>query len=129
MLLSVEDSDYSDAAILASRFSRVGMKIYATAGTAEVIGKRGTPVTVVPNSTESDDIINLMENGKIGLLIYTGAVRDGTIGDYILLHRRAVQLGIPCFTSPDTAGAFADVVESGFDLSNTELVDICKMKR
>jgi len=129
VLLSVEDSDYSDAAILASRFSRVGMKIYATAGTAEVIGKRGTPVTVVPNSTESDDIINLMENGKIGLLIYTGAVRDGTIGDYILLHRRAVQLGIPCFTSPDTAGAFADVVESGFDLSNTELVDICKMKR
>ena len=129
VLLSVEDSDYSDAAILASRFSRVGMKIYATSGTAEVINKRGTPVKVVPNSTESDDMINLMEAGKIGLIIYTGAVRDGTIGDYILLHRRAVQLGIPCFTSPDTAGAFADVIESGFDFTNTELVDICKMKR
>ncbi len=129
ILLSVEDMDYSDAAILASRFSRVGMKIYATSGTAEVISKRGTPVTAVPNSTESDTIVKLMENGKIGIVIYTGAVRDGTIGDYILLHLRAVQLGIPCFTSPDTAGAFADVVESGFDCSNTELVDICKMKR
>ncbi len=129
VLISVEDMDYSDAAILASRFSRVGMKIYATSGTAEVIGKRGTPVTILPNSTESNDIINLMENGQIGLVIYTGAVRDGTIGDYILLHRRAVQLGIPCFTSPDTAGAFADVIESGFDCSNTNLVDICVMKR
>ncbi|MBQ7444492.1 MAG: carbamoyl-phosphate synthase large subunit [Clostridia bacterium] len=127
VLLSVEDMDYSDAAILASRFSRVGMKIYATSGTAEAIGKRGTPVTVVPNSTETNDIIDLMEAGKIGLVIYTGAVRDGTIGDYILLHRRAVQLGIPCFTSPDTAGAFADVIESGFDFDSTELVDICKI--
>ncbi len=46
------------------------------------------------------------------------------MGDFIALHRRAMQLGIPCLTSLDTAGALADILASRFTESNTELVDI-----
>ena len=44
--------------------------------------------------------------------------------DYIRLHRRAVQLAVPCFTSLDTAGALADIIASRYSQQNTELVDI-----
>ena len=50
------------------------------------------------------------------------------MGDYIALHRRAMMLGIPCRTSLDTANALADIIASRFNLSNTELVDICSMR-
>ena len=61
-------------------------------------------------------------------IVYTGAVKDATMGDYIALHRRAMQLGIPCLTSLDTAGALADIIESRFNESNTELVDIVRLR-
>ena len=50
------------------------------------------------------------------------------MGDYTLLHRRAMQLGIPCLTSLDTAGALAGIMESRFNGENTELVDINDMR-
>ena len=42
----------------------------------------------------------------------------------IALHRLAMQLGIPCLTSIDTANALAEMIESRFGPCNTELVDI-----
>ena len=53
---------------------------------------------------------------------------DETVGNYIGLHRRAMQLGIPCLTSLDTANALAGIIESRFNENNTELVDICAMR-
>ena len=69
-----------------------------------------------------------METGALSYIVYTGAVKDATMGDYIALHRRAMQLGIPCLTSLDTAGALADIIESRFNESNTELVDIVRLR-
>ena len=69
-----------------------------------------------------------MESGKLRYIIYTGAVKDATMGDYIALHRRAMQLGIPCLTSLDTAMALADIIASRFTQENTELVDINSMR-
>ena len=48
--------------------------------------------------------------------------------EYIALHRRALQLGIPCFTSLDTANALADIIASRYNERNTELVDINHMR-
>ena len=50
------------------------------------------------------------------------------MGDYITLHRRAMQLGIPCLTSLDTANALAEIIASRFNEKNTELVDINAMR-
>ncbi len=49
--------------------------------------------------------------------------------DYIALHRRALQLSIPCFTSLDTANALADIIASRYTEQNTELVDINNMRK
>ncbi|MDO4846371.1 MAG: diaminopimelate epimerase, partial [Oscillospiraceae bacterium] len=124
VLISVEESDYPESVSLAKRFFDLEVALYATEGTAQAIESLGVPVHRVRNATESDEIVRLMESGEIDCLVYTGAVKDTTVGDYTVLHRKAMRLGVPCLTSLDTANALADIMESRFTLENTELVDL-----
>ncbi len=128
ILISVEENDYQEIISLAKRFYDLGIELFATSGTADAIRQLGIPVTGVPNATESDTLMQLLESRQITYIVYTGAVKDTTVGDYNLLHRRAMQLGIPCLTSTDTAGALAEIIESRFTEDNTELVDINHMR-
>ena len=127
VLLSVAEIDYQEILSIAEQFYDLGIKLYATPGTAATIKKQGIPVHSVSNATESAEIYTLMEQKKIHYLIYTGAVKDATMGDFIAIHRRAMQLGIPCLTSLDTAGALIKIIASRYTLANTELVDINNM--
>jgi len=124
VLISVEESDYEESISLAKRFYDLGIRIYATSGTASAIRTLGVDVEVA----RKDEIKTLMEEGRLSYIIYTGAVKDGTVGDYISLHKLAMQLGVPCLTSLDTAGALAEIIEGRFNSSNTELVDINAMR-
>ncbi len=128
VLLSVEENDYQEIISLAKRFDDLRLRLYATAGTARAIESLGISVTAVANASEKDEIVSLMEDRRIHFIVYTGAVRDATIGDYTTLHRKAMQLGIPCLTSLDTAGALADMMAGRFNAKNTELVDINHMR-
>ncbi len=128
VLLSVEENDYQEIISLAKRFYDLGMKLYATTGTAKAIESLGIGVTAVANATENDEITTLMAGGSVHYIVYTGAVKDATIGDYTVLHRKAMQLGIPCLTSLDTAGALADIMASRFTSQNIELIDINHMR-
>ena len=128
VLLSVENEDSQEILSLARRFYELGLTLYATTDTAAAIASLGIPVVSVANAAESDEITFLMESGRLRYIIYTGAVKDATMGDYIALHRRAMQLGIPCLTSLDTASALAEIIASRFHESSTELVDINAMR-
>ena len=128
VLLSVEDEDFPDAIAVAKRCYDQGISVYATKDTARAISAVGIHVTPVADPKISDEIFGLMENGSVNYIIYTGAVKDDTVGDYTALHRRAMVLGIPCMTSLDTANALMDILGSRFTLENTELVDINCMR-
>ncbi len=127
ILISVAEADYEESISLGKRFFDLGIDLYATTGTAKSIEKIGIRVHDVKNGAES--VTSLLESGKINYIVYTGAIHDATVGDYNLIHRRAMQLGIPCLTSLDTAGALAEIIESRFSLKNTELVDINHMRK
>lgn len=129
VLISVEESDYQEVLSLAKRFFDLGMTVYATTGTAKAISALGIDVVSVKNATESEEVNDLLESGKLGYIVYTGAVKDATMGDYIVIHRRAMQLGVPCLTSLDTANAVLSMIESRFTVNNTELIDICNMRK
>lgn len=124
VLISVEENDYQEILSLAKRFYDLGLKLYATEGTAVAISSLGIEV----QTASVADIPALMEKGALSYIVYTGAVKDGTVGDYIALHRKAMQHGVPCLTSLDTAGALADMIESCYTVENTELVDINSMR-
>ena len=129
VLLSVEDEDFPDAIAVAKRCYDLGISLYATKDTARAISSVGIRVTPVKDPKISDEIFGLMEERAINYIIYTGAVKDDTVGDYTVLHRKAMILGIPCMTSLDTANALMDILGSRFSLQNTELVDINHMRR
>lgn len=129
ILISVEESDYKEVLSLAKRFYDLGLTLYATSGTAKAVSALGINVKSVKNATESDEIYKLLESGALNFIVYTGAVKDATMGDYVDLNRRAMQHAVPCLTSLDTANALAKMFASRFNAFNTELVDICKMRK
>lgn len=124
ILISVEDYDYSDAIALAEKFTDLGINIFATPDTAKAIRARGMDVTTARNVWENDDIYNLLETGTVNYIVYTGAVMDSSVGDFRLLHRKAMALKIPCMTSIDTALALADVIAADYSQQKTRLIDI-----
>ena len=128
VLISVDTHDYQEILDVSRKLHELGMKLYATTGTAETIRTMGIEAESVANVTESDEIITLMEAGALSYIIYTGAVKDETMGDYTALHQKAMLLNIPCLTSVDTANALCDMIASRYNAHNTELVDINRMR-
>ena len=128
VLISVDSHDQSEVVSLAKKLDDLGFKLFATSETAESIYNLGIDVTVVAGIKESDNAFKLLESGAISYIVYTGALMDSTVDDYIALHRRALQLSIPCLTSLDTANALADIIASRYNQQNTELVNINNMR-
>lgn len=128
VLLSVDTHDLPEIVSLAKKLDDLKFKIYATPETAAEISTLGIDVETVRSNSESDRIYRLIENGKINYIVYTGALLDSTVDDYIALHRRALRHSVPCFTSLDTANALADITAGHYTQLNTELVDINNMR-
>ncbi len=127
VLLSAASQDQQEIVSIAKKLDDLHFKIYATPETAVSASKLGIDVQIVV-SIRDKRVYKLLEEGKINYVIYTGALVDNTLDDYIALHRRALQLSVPCVTSLDTANAVADIIASRYNEQNTELVNINKMR-
>lgn len=126
--ISVDSHDLLEVVGIAKKISDLGFCIYATPETADSIETLGIEVNRVKSISKDDDFYPLLESGKISYILYTGALLDSTVEQYIAMHRRALQLSVPCFTSLDTANALADSIASRFNQHNTELVDINNLR-
>ena len=128
VLISVNRRDQPEILDTARKLDELGFRLYATDGTAHEIERLGTSVEVVGKLGKDNRVFQLLEEGKIDYVILTGSTEPEYIRDFIRLNHRCVQLGIPCLTSLDTAGALADILESRYNQGNTELVDICHLR-
>ncbi len=128
VLISVNRRDQPEILDTARKLDELGFKLYATDGTAREIERLGTSVEIVGKLGQDNRVFQLLEDGKIDYVILTGSTEPEYIRDFIRLNHRCVQLGIPCLTSLDTAGALADILESRYNQGNTELVDICHLR-
>ena len=129
VLLSVDEHDLDEIVSIAKKMQDLGINIFATKETARAIVNLGINVTYVKGITESDYCFRLLESGKINFIVYTGALFDKTMDNFIALRRKALQLGIACFTSLDTANAMLDIMASNYTQQNTELIDINSMRK
>ena len=128
VLVTVKDSDKGEIADVARRYADLGFALYATEGTASVLREAGLIVNAVKKIHESsENTKTLLESGRISYIISTSAKGRLPARDSVKLRRRAVELGVPCLTSLDTASALAESLKSGFTENNTELVDINHM--
>ena len=128
VLISVNRRDQPEILNTARKLDELGFRLYATDGTAREIERLGTSVEIVGKLGQDNRVFQLLEDGKIDYVILTGSTEPEYIRDFIRLNHRCVQLGIPCLTSLDTAGALADILESRYNQGNTELVDICHLR-
>ena len=103
VLLSVEDSDYQESAGPGQAVLRPGPFAFTPPpALPRPLRLWACPCVPWKIRTVPTKLIRADgDAGKISYLIYTGAVKDATMGDYIALHRRAHAAG---HSLPDLAG-------------------------
>jgi carbamoyl-phosphate synthase large subunit len=112
VLFTLADKDKDEAMVLARRFHRIGYHLLATAGTAERIREEGIPVTVVAKIGEgSPDMLDVINEGKAQFIVNTLTKGKQPARDGFRIRREAVEHGIVCLTSMDTAEALVKVLE------------------
>lgn len=128
ILISVRSTDKNDLKELVKAYVSMGFTIYATDGTARQLNSAGISSTIVKKPKEAKEgeetTLSILEKGLISYVISTSATGRQPRRDSVRLRRKAVELGIPCLTSLDTAAVLALSLESKYDEGNVELVDI-----
>ncbi len=111
--LTIRDEDKPAILPVASRLAALGLKIYATRGTAQFLREHGVDVTTVYRISEnqSPDALGLMRRGEIQLVINTPTNSSGARRDGYMMRRLAVDLNIPFITTIQAAEAAAQAVE------------------
>jgi carbamoylphosphate synthase large subunit len=113
VLLTLADKDKTEGVALARAFHERGFKLYATRGTARALRKAGLPVQVVPRIGESKpDLLDYIVHRRVQLLVNTPSADRKAEQQGLLIRRAAVEHGIPCLTSLDTAQALLQAMEA-----------------
>ncbi|AHF10542.1 MULTISPECIES: carbamoyl-phosphate synthase large subunit [Dehalobacter] len=113
LLATLADRDKEDGIRLVKRFAKLGFRIIATEGTAKAICQSGIEVdTVGKLHSGSDDIIEKIRKGRVQCVLNTTTHGRIIASDGFAIRRSAVEHGVPCFTSMDTAEAWLHVLEA-----------------
>ncbi|WP_172369747.1 carbamoyl-phosphate synthase large subunit [Sporosarcina jiandibaonis] len=113
VLMTVSDKDKEEIVGIAKRFTNIGYRILATAGTANVIKDAGIRVEMVDKiGSEGPTLLDVIQQGEAQLVINTLTKGKQPERDGFQIRRQTVENGIPCFTSLDTADAMLRVIES-----------------
>lgn len=126
---TINDQDKFEIVNIVKKFADLGLNLYATKGTANVIRSLGLECTEVARLSSNEEIFKLMDEGKIDYVVYTGKTDVESISNYISLHHHAILLGITVLTSLDTTNALADCIAGRYNQFNTELVDINNLRK
>ena len=122
MILSVKDADKLEAVDIARRFKALGYEIFATRNTARVLNEHGVQVVAVNRiNEESPTLMDLLLEHQIDLVIDTPTHGD-KLKDGFLIRRTAIETGVNCLTSLDTADALLTSLENEED--KLSIVDI-----
>ncbi|MCC2668341.1 MAG: Carbamoylphosphate synthase large subunit, partial [Armatimonadetes bacterium] len=110
---TVADADKQEALPLLRRYHRLGYRIFATSGTAHYLQQNGIDAEQANKIHEGGrTLVQLIQDGKVNLLINTVSRNKRSEREATLLRRAAVENGVPCLTSLDTAGALLEALES-----------------
>lgn len=113
VLFTVADKDKQESLKLAKRFAANGYRIMATSGTAAVLQSAGLAVKVIGKiGSEGKTLLDVIHNGEAGFIVNTLTKGKQPERDGFRIRREAVENGVPCLTSLDTADAILKVIES-----------------
>ena len=125
VLISVREKDKLEAVGVARKFQALGFNIFATTGTAKTLLEHGVYSAVVKH----ESMEQMLTMGQVQYVISTSVKGRDPLRESVKLRRKAVERGIPLFTSLDTANALANALTSRYTQGNVELVDINNMRK
>ena len=127
VVITVKDQDKEEVLPIARGLYELGWKIFTTVHTGDFLEKNGVPSTRLSKvGMAKPDILDTILSGKIDLVINTPSKGVAHNRDGYKIRRNAVEAGIPCLTSLDTANAFLTCVQH-VEETNLSVVDITKM--
>jgi carbamoyl-phosphate synthase large subunit len=113
IIATVADADKQESLPILRRYDTLGYKIYATSGTTRFLRQNGIEAEEANKIREGGrTLISLIQEGKVNLLINTVSRNKLSEREAQLLRRAAVENGVPCLTSLDTAQALVEALES-----------------
>ncbi len=113
VFVTLADRDKAEGVALARRFADLGFRILATKGTRRYLESKGLRVEQIAKLHDgSNEIIDGIRKQKIQYVVNTTTHGRVQASDGFAIRRAAVEHGIPCFTSLDTAAALLQVLES-----------------
>jgi carbamoyl-phosphate synthase large subunit len=112
MLVTLADEDKADALGMIRQLVGMGHRLFATEGTAALIERAGMPVQMVTKriGRGKPDMLDVILDGTVDGVINTPGPADKEILDGLEIRRAAVERGIPCITSIETARTVVDAM-------------------
>lgn len=113
IFISVRDEDKKKVTNLARRFDRLGFKLIATEGTANMFAEAGITTGVVDKVHEnSRNLLDKIRQHKIVMVVNITNLSDAASDDAIRIRDQALFTHIPVFSSIETSELILDVLES-----------------
>ncbi len=129
MIMTVKDADKLEAVEVGRRFAALGYDIYATRSTCKYLQKNGVATKRINKIEESrPNLLDLILGHQIDLIIDTPSQGIERSKDGFVIRRHAVETGVTCLTSLDTANALLASLEST-KREDLSLVDIAKIDK
>lgn len=122
LLVTVADKDKPDVLPIVRGFAELGFQLFATKGTAGFLEQHGIKCEVVRKIEEGEpNLLNLLTRKQVHLVINTPSASRLSQRDDLIIRRTAVEHGIPCITSLDTAKALLISLQS---VAETREIDV-----
>ena len=124
ILMTVADRDKEEAVRLAKGFIDLGYHIMATGGTGRYFTEHGVDCKVVNKISDGNpNCADCIREGKVDLMLNTLTYGKKPEREGFQLRRLAVEMGVPCLTSLDTAREVLHVVASRATAGDAITVD------
>jgi carbamoyl-phosphate synthase large subunit len=125
ILMTVRDTDKPELAVLAAEFEKLGFELYGTGKTANMLNKQGIATNAVKKIDDgSPNILDLIQSGKICMVINTATKGRKPERDGFKIRRKSVESSIPCITSLDTAKAVISCLKLGKGINDMDVVNL-----
>ena len=120
-LCSIADADKGEALPILRAINGLGLRLYATAGTAALLRESGIPAITVQKLRDGHpNVVDVIQSGQVQLVVNTvsssGPVTNNGAGvplrDGYEIRRASVERRIPCLTSLDTAQALVQALRA-----------------
>lgn len=130
VLVTIGQQDKESFIPMAKQLYALGIKMIATKGTAEFLKKNNIPCTKIAKIKEAEyNILHVIQNHEVDWVINTPTRGRDARRDGFQIRRKAMERGIFCFTSLDTAAAVIRMIQRNSNEKNLPIYELSDWQR